>query len=171
LLCIDECLPIDEKVINLVVKEFFHQFRKELSTLSNQLNRYFGLWSSYFKLSQSRHYQLFNDSIFYKKEMFKIEVLKHDSYLIELRQTIHRLENQHQDGLNQILKHFSDLLSDGLTPSKFLPYTNTNKNDFILLAISTMYYSTIKLVRSAVDLGTTMHNIFELETTHQYIRY
>ncbi|CAF1403007.1 unnamed protein product [Adineta steineri] len=171
LMNINEFLFIDEDEIHSVGKEFFHRFWKELLTLSSQLNGRFDMWSSYFKLSQTRYHRLFNDGIFYNKELFEIELLKQDSYLAELRQTVHRLENEHQDGVDQLLKRFIDLLIQGGTPSNFFPYKKNDQNDLIIIAISTMCFSTIKLVKSAIDLGTTIHNIFELETTHRYIPY
>jgi hypothetical protein len=170
-MCINECLFINGNDIHSIGKEFFHQFRKELSIVSKLLNDSFDLWSSYFKLSQTRYHRLFNDGIFYNKELLKIELLKQDPYLAELKQTVHRLENQLQNVINELLKHFNDLLIQKRTPSRSLPYTKNNENDIIMIATLTMYYSIIKLVKSAIILGTNVHTIFEVETTHQYIRY
>ncbi|CAF1330948.1 unnamed protein product [Adineta ricciae] len=167
----NECFFIRGDEIHSIGKEFFHQFRKELSSINKQLNDYFDLWLSYFKLSQTRYHRLFNDGIFNNEELLKIEMLKQDPYLIELRETVHRLENKHQNGIDDIFNRFIDLLIEGISPSRILPYRKDNKNDLFLLAISTMYYSTIRLIKSTIAIGTTIHNIFEDETTHRYTSY
>ena len=168
---INECLFINGNEIHSIGKEFFHRFRKTLSGVTKELNDSFDLWSSYFKLSQTRYHQLFNDGIFYNNELLKIELLKQDPYLAQLKQTVHPLENQLQNVINQVLKHFNDLLIEKQPPSRSLPYTKANENDIIIIATLTMYYSIIKLVKSTIILGTTVHHIFELETTHQYTNY
>jgi hypothetical protein len=171
LIRINECLLEDEKEMYLIGKEFYHRFRKELITLSEQLSDSFDLWATYFQLSRSRYHQLFNDGIFYNKKLSKIELLKQDPYLAELNQAIHRLKNQHQDGINQILKDFINQLVQGNRPSRFLPYGKADHKHLILVSISTIYYATIQLLKETITLGTTIHNIVQLETTNQFRRY
>ena len=166
----NECFFISGDGIHSIGKEFLHRFRKELSSLNKQLNDYFDLWLSYFKLSQTRYHRLFNDGIFYDEELLEIEMLKQDPYLIELRETVHRLEDKHQNGIDDIFKRFIDLIIEGISPSRILACRKGNGNDLMLLAISTMYYSTIRLIKSTIPMETTIHNTFEHETTHPYIR-
>ena len=168
---INKYLSNDEKQMYLIENEYLRIFRKDLFILSDQLNACFDLWSTYFKLSRSRYHRLFNDGIYYNDKLSKVELLKQDPYLAKLHRAIHRLEDQHQNGVNEILKYFFKQLVRGREPSRFLPYGKANQNHMTFLAISTIYYSTIDLVRSTIDLGTTVHNIFELETTNQYTRY
>jgi hypothetical protein len=40
--------------------------------------------------------------------------------------------------------------------------------DFILLALSTVYYSISQLADATLPLGITIHGVFELETTDLY---
>jgi hypothetical protein len=96
------------------------------------------------------------------------DLSKHEKYLIELHQTIHHLQSQHQAYINRLLDHYLDLVTQGEFPSNFIPYIANEKADIVFIGVSAMYYSTSQLARAALALGTNIHTIFELETTNLY---
>ncbi|CAF1393363.1 unnamed protein product [Adineta steineri] len=49
-----------------------------------------------------------------------------------------------------------------------ISYLQNQQADFILLSLSAMYYSITQLAYAALALGTTIHEVFELETTDLY---
>ena len=68
------------------------------------------------------------------------------------------MDNQHQHGIHRLINYY-------FQTSTFIP---SEQIDFILLALSTMFYSITQLAHAALDLGTTIHEVFELETTDLY---
>jgi hypothetical protein len=173
---VNECSIDDRKQVGNtqmypVSAQFISNFRGELTTLCSQLSDCLSLWSSYFALTQTRFHRFFSQCICSGTKLGESDLLKHEQHLIELHQTVHRLQNQHQDGIHRILEHYLDRLTQGDAPSTFVTYANNNENDSILIAISAMYFSTTELARVATALGITIHNIFELETTHRYAHY
>ncbi len=57
-------------------------------------------------------------------------------------------------------------LTEKTTP--FVPYTQNEQTDYILFALSAIYSSIIQLAHAALALGTTIHEVFELEITDLY---
>ncbi|CAF5064565.1 unnamed protein product [Rotaria magnacalcarata] len=168
-----ECTDHDRNHINnlqmYAAGQFFpHDLHAEAANLSRQLNDCVTLWSSYFALTQTRFYRIFRDCTFSRTKLSESDLLKHEQCLIELHHTIHRLQIQHQSSLDGILENYLDRLTQGESPTKFIPYVENDKFDSIILGISAMYYSTTQLVRAALALGTNIHTIFELETTSLY---
>jgi hypothetical protein len=147
---------------------FLPDLHPELSNLSQQLSDCLSLWMSYFTLTQTRFYRVFRDFNYNRTELKENDLLKHEQYLIELHQTIHRLQTQHQAYINRLLDHYLDRITQGDSPSTFIPYIANEKADIVFIGVSAMYYSTSQLVRNALALGTTIHTIFELETTNLY---
>jgi hypothetical protein len=170
---INECRDDDKDHIkNLQMNAagglFLPDLHTELANLSRQLSDCLSLWSSYFTLTQTRFYQIFRACTYSRTELHESDLLKHEQYLIELQQTIHHLQNQHQAAVNRLLEHYLDRVTQGESPSNFIPYVENEKADVIFIGISAMYYSTTQLARAALALGTNIHTIFELETTNIY---
>ncbi|CAF0844236.1 unnamed protein product [Adineta steineri] len=140
----------------------------ELRNLSRQLSDCIDLWSSYFTLTQTRFFRIFrNCSLTYTK-LNESDLLKHKQCLVELHQTVYRLQNQHQESVNRLFDHYHDCLTQGESLSDFVPYADNNNVYIIFIGIAALYYSTTQLARNALALGTNIHTIFELETTSLY---
>ncbi len=90
---------------------------------------------------------------------------------IELHQTVLQFPDQHQHAMDRVLKHYLQKFTEGEISSTFVPYAISDQADSIVVAISAMYYSTTHLARAALALGTNIHTIFELETTHLYRQF
>jgi len=136
--------------------------------LSKQLNNCLQIWSDYFKLTQTRCYQITRGLIPHRTELIQTDLINHQKYLIQLHKTIHRLENEHQQGINRLFYHYFHRSNQGEKSTTFFPYTQNEQDDFILLALSAMYYSISQLAHATLALGTTIHEVFELETTDLY---
>ncbi len=163
----------DQKQIEIysVPGQFFSKFQQELSALCNQLSDCFNLWSSYFAQTQTKFHQFFSRCVCSKIKLSENDLFKHEQYLIQLHKTVISLQKEHQDGIQQILEYYLDRLTQGDTTMNVISYTYNNQTDFILTAISSIYFSTTELARAAIALGTSIHAIFELETTHRYVHY
>lgn len=147
---------------------FLPDLHTELANLSRQLSDCLSLWASYFTLTQTRFYRIFRDCTYSRTELHESDLLKHEQHIIELHQTIQRLQTQHQESVNRILEYYLDQITQGQSPSNFIPYVDNEKADVVFVSISAMYYSTTQLARAALALGTNVHTIFELETTSLY---
>ncbi|CAF3606759.1 unnamed protein product [Rotaria sordida] len=170
---INECVNNDkDQIKNLQMYTadsfFLPDLHIELVNLSRQLNDCLSLWSSYFALTQTRFYRIFRDCTYSRTKLHENDLSKHEQYLIELHHTINRLQNQHQNSIDRVLKNYLDRLTQAELPSKFIPYVENDKADLIIIGISAMYYSTTRLAQIALALGINIHTIFELETTHLY---
>lgn len=141
---------------------------RELSDLSRQLSDCFALWISYFAVTQTKYYQLFRQRFYSKTRMTETDLVKHRQRLVDLYQTVHRLQAEHQQGLNRLLKHYLDRLAEGESTASFIPYVYSSEADSVFIAYYALYYSTTQLGQSVLALGETIHTIFELETTHLY---
>jgi hypothetical protein len=173
---INESSISDEKKIENIQKHtvgglLFPNIHTELTALSKQLSDCLNLWSSYFAFTQTRCHQLFGHCNCSRTKLVDSDLLKHEECLVELQQTIHHFRNQHQEVIHRIMEHYLDRLTQGETTSTFMPNANNDETDLIYIAISAMYYSTSELARSTLALGTSIHTIFELETTHRYERF
>ncbi len=154
--------------MNVAGGNFLPNLHKELSDLSRQLNDCLYLWISYFGMTQTRFHRLFRQCIYSRTKLTETDLLKHQQCLIDLHQTIHRLQVQHQEGLNRLLEHYLHRLSEGDSYFNIVPYLNSDEADSIFIAYYAMYYSTTQLAQTALTLGETIHTILELETTHLY---
>lgn len=159
---------IEHLQINAGGGNFLPNVHRELSDLSQQLNDCFYLWISYFSLTQTRFHRLFRQCIYSRTKLNENNLSQHRQCLIDLYQTISRLQIQHQEGLNRLVKYYSDRLAQGESYTAFIPYANSNEADVIFVAYYAMYYSISQLAQAALTLGETVHTIFELETTHLY---
>ncbi|CAF1500530.1 unnamed protein product [Didymodactylos carnosus] len=97
---------------------------------------------------------------------------KHEECLILLHHTVAHLHDQHQQETQRLLEQFLEKLSaeeeeegDRLTLDKLLPYVANDDIDTIIVALSSLYYSTTHLIHSTIQLGTTIHTLYELQTT------
>ena len=151
MICVNEYTINNNSLGNHVLPNL----HKELSDLNKQLKNSLDLWSSYFSLSQTKLHRLFRQGTYSRTKLVADDLLKHKQYLIELQQIVHRLQDQHQDAIDQMLKH---------------PFIQLEQNEFhlIFISLSAMYYSTIQIARMALALSTTIHIIFELETTNHF---
>jgi hypothetical protein len=168
---INDKKEIENIEIYSVSRQFFSKFQQELSALCNQLSDCFNLWSSYFAQTQTKFHRFFSRCVCSKTKLSENDLFKHEQYLIELHKTVIRLQKEHQDAIQQILEYYLDRLTQGDTSTNFIPYTSNNQTDLILIAISSIYFSTTELAGAAIALGTSIHAIFELETTHKYVQY
>ncbi|CAF1135581.1 unnamed protein product [Adineta ricciae] len=140
----------------------------ELTTLSRQLSECVNLWASYFTLTQTRCYRLARECSFSRTSLLESDLLKHEQCLIELHQTIHRLQTEHQGTVDRLLNYCLDRITQGDTIGRIVPYVDNERAYVIFLGIAAMHYSTTELARAALALGTNIHTIFELETTKLY---
>ncbi len=136
--------------------------------MSQQIIECLSLWLSYFTVTQTRFSRIFRDCTYTSIKLNESDLSGHKQHLIELHQTIHRLQNRNQEAVNRLLVHYLDRLNHGELPSSFIPYVENDKADVIFIGISAMYYSTTQLAQAALALGTNIHTIFELETTSLY---
>jgi hypothetical protein len=170
---INECSNSDENHIkNLQMYAgggiFPPGLHNELANLSRQLSDCVSLWASYFTLTQTRFYRIFRNCRYTRTELNESDLLKHEQHLIELHQTVDRLQNEHQESVNRLLDHYLDRMTQGELPSNFIPYAKNDTAYVIFIGIAALYYSTTQLARVALALGTNIHTIFELETTRLY---
>ncbi|CAF4220535.1 unnamed protein product, partial [Adineta steineri] len=101
-------------------------------------------------------------------EFIQSDLLKQEQCLIDLNKTIHRLENKHQQGINRLFDQYFQQLNHDENSTFIISYLQNQQADFILLSLSAMYYSITQLAYAALALGTTIHEVFELETTDLY---
>ena len=147
---------------------FLPDLHTELANLSQQLGDCLNLWLSYFALTQTRFYRIFRDCTYSRTKLLDSDLQRHEQCLVELHQTIHNLHNQHQKCVDRLLEHYMERVAEGDSPTSFVPYAKNKNADVILIGLSAMYYSTAQLIQAALALGTNIHTLFELETTHLY---
>lgn len=129
----------------------------ELFDLSQQINSCLDLWINYFQLTQTRCFQITNGFRPHRTQLNENDLYQHEIYLSQLNQTIYRLTNQHQ-------------LTIRLLFTNYFQKTNeiNEQIDLILICLSTIFFSFTQLANAALALGTTIHEVFELETTNLY---
>ncbi|CAF4729560.1 unnamed protein product, partial [Rotaria sp. Silwood2] len=126
------------------------------------------VWSSHFCLTQTKSYQIHCGSIYHRKHLIKTDLNKYEQCLTELHRTVVYLQIEHQKSTNRLIKyHFQRFLS-GEIPENFVRFVKNDQADSIFIAMSAMYYSITQLAKAALALGTTIHDVFELDTTHLY---
>ena len=106
-------------------------------------------WSCYFKLSQTRCYYFTRGILIHRNELIQNDLIKHEQCLVDLHKIIHRLKHEN---IHQLFQQYQQF-------------------DLILLAFSSIYYSLTQLAQATLNLGTTIHEIFELEMTDLYEIY
>ncbi|UJR20442.1 hypothetical protein I4U23_023573 [Adineta vaga] len=165
----DNTEQIEELRLNAAGGRFLPDLHSELADLSRQLSDCIDLWISYLTLTQTTYYRWSRIHVPYKKKkLIKGDLSENQQHLMELHQTVIRLQNQHQNAMNRLLDYYTEKFHQGEELSSFVPYIHDNQAESIFVAISAMYYSTIQLAQAAMALGTTIHTIFELETTAVY---
>jgi hypothetical protein len=97
-----------------------------------------------------------------------MDLIKHEKSLSQLYQTIHRLQNQYQQQINLLFYQYFQRFDLTEKTTTFVSYTQNEQDDYILFALSAMYESIIQLTHATLDLGTTIHQVIELETTDLY---
>ncbi|CAF1360199.1 unnamed protein product [Adineta steineri] len=159
LLRMNECLHID--TIDGI-------FLPEFNNLSKQLNDCLKIWSSYFYLTKTKSYQIFRGSIHQTTSLIQSDLNKYEQCLIELHRTVVYLQIEHEKATNSVLKYYFQRFLDGESSDNFIPYVKNNEIDSIYITLSAMHYSIAQLAQAALSLGTTIHDVFELETTNLY---
>ncbi|UJR24079.1 hypothetical protein I4U23_027047 [Adineta vaga] len=173
LICLSECSINTENQLEIVKFHaadglFLPNVHNELFELSKQLNNCLQIWSTYFQLSQTRCYFILKGMNSYRNQSIENDLFKYEQCLIDLHKTIHRLENEHQQGINRLFNHYFHRFIQGEKLISFVPYAQNHQADFILLALSAMYYSVTQLAHATLNLGTTIREVFELEITDLY---
>ncbi|CAF1333701.1 unnamed protein product [Adineta steineri] len=173
LICLSECSIHNEHELEFLKIQaadglFLPNLHNELFDLSKQLNDCLQIWSYYFKLSQTRCYYITRGLIPHRIEFIQSDLLKQEQCLIDLNKTIHRLENKHQQGINRLFDQYFQQFNHDENSTIIVSYLQNQQADFILLSLSAMYYSITQLAYAALALGTTIHEVFELETTDLY---
>jgi hypothetical protein len=174
---IKDCSMNDDKQIedlrlNAAGGRFLPDLHSELADLSRQLKDCIDLWVSYLTLTQTTYYRWSRIRVPYrKKKLIKGDLSENQECLIELHRTVLRLQNEHQQAMNRLLDYYLERSDLGEELATFVPYVNSDQAESIFVAISAMYYSTVQLAQAAMALGTTMHTVFELETTSVYRCY
>jgi hypothetical protein len=160
---------IEDLHLNVETDHFLPDLHQQLAHLSRQLSDCVDLWTSYFTLTQTTYYRWSRTHVPYrKKKLIKGDLTANQQLLIELHRTVIRLQAEYEQAMNHILDYYKMKSAQGNELSSFVPYVNSEQTEVIFVAISAMYYSTIQLAQAALTLGTTIHTIFELETTSVY---
>ncbi|CAF1245496.1 unnamed protein product [Didymodactylos carnosus] len=157
---------------------FIANLHSEISNICQQLSGSLNLWSKYFLMTQTWTKRKITGNTHIQKDDDKTEYLrKHEECLIQLHQTVAQLHEQHQQGTNRLLDQFLEKLKEKdenesyQTLNTLLPYATNDDLDVIIVALSSLYYSTTHLIKSMIGLGTTIHTLYELETTNTYRPY
>ncbi|UJR18462.1 hypothetical protein I4U23_005367 [Adineta vaga] len=165
---ISECSNMEDLRLHAANGLFLPDLHNELVDLNRQLNDCLNLWSSYFSLTQTKCFQLIRGSFHHRNHLIKTDLFKYEQCLIQLKRIVVQLQHQHQEATDQVLKHYLTRFVNGEITTNFVPYATNDQADSVFIAISSMYYSTTQLAQAALDLGTTIYNLFEIETIHSY---
>jgi hypothetical protein len=160
---------IEDLRLHTADEGFLPDLDDALTDLSQQLNECIDLWTSYFTLTKTTYYRWSRFHIRRRKSnLIRGDLSANEDCLIELHKTVLRLQNDHQRAMDRISDHYIEKSGNGEEISTFVPYAHNDQADSIFVAISAMYYSTVQLVQAILALGTTIHTVFELETTDVY---
>ncbi len=160
---------IENSHLSAVTDCFLPDLDRQLVNLSRQLSDCVDLWTSYFTLTQTTYYRWSRIHVPYrKKKLIKGDLTANQQLLIELHRTVLRLQAEYKQAMNHIFDYYKEKSVQGNELSSFVPYINSQQAEVVFVAISTMYYSMIQLAQAALAVGTTIHAIFELETTAVY---
>ena len=170
---INECAIDDAKQVenlrsNAAGGLFLPDLHSEVANFNRHLCHCVDLWSSYFILTQTTYYRWSRIHFLQRKRLIKGDLSENQACLIELYKIVRRLQSQHQDVVNRVLNYYLEKIAQSSGLSNLVPYAHNDRAESIYVAISAMYYSTIQLSQAAFALGTTIHTIFELETTSVY---
>lgn len=150
---------------------FVFDLHSELVSFTELFSSCVGLWSSYCAQTQTAFHQCGRTYLPHRNKRLVKDLSKNCRYLMELHQTILRLQSQHQHAIIRVLNYYRTRLVQGDSLSTFVPYRVSDQADTIFVAVLAMYYSTIQLAEKALALGTVIHIIFELETTSAYQKF
>ncbi|CAF1324160.1 unnamed protein product [Adineta ricciae] len=128
---------------------FLRNIHSEIFEISQQIMNCLQTWSCYFKSSQTRCHYFTRGILVHRNELIQNDLFKHEQCLVDLHKIIHRLEHEN---IHQLFQQYQQF-------------------DLILLAFSSIYYSLAQLAQATLNLGTTIHEIFELEMTDLYEIY
>ena len=170
---INECSNVDQLQIESLRRYtadglFLRDLSTEFHSLNKQLHNCLEIWSEYFSLTQTKSSQFHRGSIHHRKHLIHFDLKTFEQCLIDLHRMVNSLRTEHQNAMNEVFKHYFQRVSAGEIPEDFIPYVRNDQVDSILIALSTMYYSITQLAKSALALGATIHDIFELEITDLY---
>ena len=160
---------IEDLHLSAATDRFPPDLHRQIADLSQQLSDCVDLWASYFTLTQTTSYRWSRIHVPYrKKKLIKGDLSANQQLLIELHRTVLRLQAEYEQATNHILDYYKEESAQGNELSSFVPYINSQQAEVVFVAVSAMYYSTIQLAQAVLALGTTIHTIFELETTAVY---
>ena len=147
---------------------FLPDLHEEFASLIRQLSDCVDLWSSYLTETRTTYYRWNHFHLRRRNEPTKADLLKNQEHLIELYRTVLRLQSKHQQAIDHVLDYYLERITQRERLSSFVPYIDNDQAEAIFVAISSMYYSTVQLAEAVLALGTTVHTVFELETTSTY---
>lgn len=166
---------VEELRLNAAGGRFLPDLHEELVALGRQMSNCVDLWISYFTLTQTTYYRWSRIQCIDNKrkdknktKLIRGDLRKDQQSLVELHETVIRFQNEHQQALDRLNEFYIEKSERGEELLTFVPFAQSDKAESIFIAISAMHYSTIQLVKAALELGTTIHTIFELETTDVY---
>jgi hypothetical protein len=165
---ISECPKIEDLRIHAANGLFLPDLHDQLVNLNQQLNDCLNLWSVYFSSTQTKCFQFIRGSFHHRKCLTKNDLIKYEQCLVHLKQIVIQLQLQHQEATDHVLRHYLNRFVNGELTTNFVSYATNDQADSVFIATSSMYYSTTQLAQAALDLGTTVYNIFEIETMHSY---
>ena len=147
---------------------FLPDLHSEFASLIRQLSNCVDLWSTYLTETRTNYYRWSHFHRHHPNKPTNADLLKNQEYLIELYRTVLRLQSKHQQVIDHVLDYYLERITQRERLSSFVPYVDNDQAESIFVAISSMYYSTVQLAEAVLALGTTIHTVFELETTSTY---
>jgi hypothetical protein len=159
---------IDNLRLNVAGGFFLPDLHSEVASFNQQLCDCVDLWLSYLTMTQTTYYRWNRIYVPHRKKLIEPDLSENRQCLLELYRTVLRLQSQHQQAINRVLDYYLDKLGQGIRLSNFVAYVDNDQAESIFVAISAMYYSTVQLAQAVLSLGTTIHTVFELETTITY---
>ncbi|CAF3828220.1 unnamed protein product [Rotaria sordida] len=159
LLRINACMNEDRQLIGHLQDQtfgerIFSNLREPLADLTRQLNNCLDWWSSYFTLTQTRCYRAIYECNCSSLTNFnENDFAKHETYFVQLRQTIDYFKEQHQQSLNCMLEYFNSKINEGDSLTTAVPHINNDQLDSIFIATTSMFYSQSQLIHAALALG------------------
>jgi len=147
---------------------FLPDLHSEVTSFIRHLRYCVELWSSYFTLTQTTYYRWSRIHLPRRKHPIKGDLSENRQCLVELYQTVVRVRTQHQQAINNVLDYYLEKTAQNKRISNHISYVVNDQAESIFEAISAMYYSTVQLAQAALALGTTIHTVFELESTAIY---
>ena len=101
---------------------FLPDLHSELATFSEQLCSCVDLWSSYCAQTQTAYHQWSRRHIHHRDKRIVEDLSKNYRYLIELHQTVLRLQSRHQQAIDRFIHHDRTGFAEEDSLSSSAPY-------------------------------------------------